>query len=213
MIVEREAVLHRLSVSRETTARLDVYVEVLSRWSRRMNLVGRATLADVWRRHIEDSAQLLALAPTDARRWLDLGSGAGLPGLVIAALAADQRPSLKVALVDSDSRKAAFLQTAAREMGLAPEIIACRIEMLDTPKADVVSARALAPLPKLLDYVTPHLAAGGVCLLPKGATFASELTEAAQHWHSRTQIVRSVTDPSAVILVIQEPTRGIESGC
>ena len=205
--MSREALLARLDVSRETSARLDALVAVLEKWSRTLNLVGKGTLAEVWTRHVEDSAQLWPLAPASARSWIDLGSGAGFPGLVIAALAADERPDLHVTLVESDTRKAAFLGAAAREMGVSVTIRDVRIEALEAPPADVVSARALASLDRLLDYAAPLLAPGGVCLFPKGAGHASELTEARRRWQCRVVAHPSRTDPAAVVLEIQELAR------
>lgn len=204
---DRAIVLDRLGVSRETAARLDAYVDVLAKWSPALNLVSRSTLANVWIRHIEDCAQIFPLASPDAQAWLDLGSGAGLPGLIIAALAQDQRPSLRVTMVEADARKVAFLQTAARAMNTSPTIVNARIEAASLPIADVISARALAPLGKLLDLAVPHLAPKGQCLFHKGSSVASELTDAALRWHSQVTTHRSVTDPSAVILEIQEPLR------
>lgn len=204
---DRTAVLGRLGVSRETAARLDAYVGLLIRWSPALNLVSRTTLPDVWTRHIEDSAQIWPLAPGAARTWLDLGSGAGLPGLVIAAVAHDQRTEMRVTLVEADVRKVAFLQAASRAMGISPAIVNARIETANLLPADVISARALAPLDRLLDLAVPHLAPQGRCLFHKGAGVASELTQAALPWHSRMTTHRSLTDPSAVILEIQEPSR------
>ena len=208
---DRAAVIDRLGVSRETAARLDAYVGMLAKWSPALNLVSRNTLESVWVRHIEDSAQIFRLAPPHARTWLDLGSGAGLPGLIVSALARDHRPGLSVTLVEADARKVAFLQAAARAMEVNPAIENARIENAILPSADVVSARALAPLDKLLDLAAPHLADGGLCLFHKGASAASELTDAALRWHTRVKTHRSVTDPSAVILEIQEPSRASAS--
>jgi len=185
-------------VSRETLERLEAYVETLAAWTRRINLVAPGSLPEVWRRHVADSAQLAALAPADAETWADLGSGAGLPGLVIAAM----RPGLAMTLVESDQRKAAFLRTAAAAMGLAPTVLAQRIEAAPPLAADVISARALAPLPKLIPLACRHAHAGTVCLFPKGARAESELTEAGRDWHSRVEQFESKTDRSGRILRI-----------
>ena len=185
-------------------ARLDSYVALLTAWNRRINLVSATTIPDVWRRHIADSAQILALAPPEARSWVDLGSGGGLPGLVIAALAAEQRPDLAVRLVESDARKSAFLAEAGRKMGLTVAIETTRIEALSPMPHDVVSARALAPLDRLCTMALPFSGPGTVFLLPKGARFETELTEAARHWHIHAEQIASRTDPDAVILRIKE---------
>jgi len=203
----REAVLQRLEASPETAARLDALVATLTRWAPRINLVARSTLETVWTRHVEDSAQLLDLVPTTARRWVDLGAGAGFPGLVIAAIAAERAPDLTLTLVESDSRKAAFLGAAARQMAVDVTIRISRIEALTSDAFDVVSARALAPLPKLLEYAAPLLAPNGVAVFPKGEGWKGELTEASERWHMAADVRPSVTHRDAVILVLSEIAR------
>jgi 16S rRNA (guanine527-N7)-methyltransferase len=204
---DRSAVLERLEADAETTDRLDALVETLERWAPRINLVARSTLDAVWTRHVEDSAQILRYAPVGARRWIDLGAGAGFPGLVVAALAASRVQDLAVTLVESDARKAAFLSAAARAMGVEVDIRISRIEALSPEPFDVVSARALASLPKLLDYASPLLAQGGVAMFPKGEGWRSELTEARRHWHMEVDVRPSVTHRDAVILVLSEIAR------
>ncbi|MCC6006276.1 MAG: class I SAM-dependent methyltransferase [Rhodobacteraceae bacterium] len=181
---------------------------MLQRWSGAINLVARPTLQDVWTRHILDSAQLWALRPARGALWADLGAGAGFPGLVIAAIAAEQAPGMAVALVESDQRKCAFLRSAAREMGLAPAIHTARAEVLPPLGADVVSARALAPLPLLWPMVRRHLAPGASALLPKGARAGAELAEALALWPLAVQKTQSWTDPNAVVLTITEQDGG-----
>jgi 16S rRNA (guanine527-N7)-methyltransferase len=203
----RAEALAVLNVSRETVSRLDAYAALLEKWNPAINLVAKSTLAELWTRHILDSAQLFDLAPLDAKRWADLGAGGGFPGLVIAILAAEKRPELKIALVESDARKAAFLQAALRETGLAAEVIAERIEKIPPLQADVVSARALAPLPKLLAYAERHLAEGGVALFPKGAGAEAELSESLERWQFSVQKHPSRTDQEAAVLRIGELKR------
>lgn len=198
----------RLGVSRETSDRLARLVALLRKWNPRINLVGKATLDGVWTRHVEDSAQLFALAPESAESWVDLGSGGGFPGLVVAAQAAGSGRDLKVTLVESDSRKCAFLATAAREMDVSATVLNRRIEGLETEPYDVVSARALAPLDRLLELAEPLTGPHTVRLFPKGAGASSELTDARKHWHIACRSHPSATDPAAVILEIQEATRG-----
>src|SRR6516162_5253130 len=164
-------------VSRETLARLAAYVALLEAWSTRINLVGRATLADPWRRHILDSAQLRPFVPAAARSLVDLGSGAGFPGLVLAILGVPG-----VALVEADSRKCAFLVEAARITGARITVLATRIEALSPRPFDVVTARALAPLERLIGLARPLLATDGLCLFLKGADTAAELTLARRRW-------------------------------
>jgi 16S rRNA (guanine527-N7)-methyltransferase len=195
------------AVSRETLDRLRRYEMLLREWAGRINLVSPASLAEVWHRHFADSAQLLGLAPPEARTWLDLGSGAGFPGMVIALLAAEARPALGVTLVEADQRKAAFLLTVARETGTRVTIEPRRIESLAPRRFDVVSARALAPLPRLVELAAPFLGPGSVALFPKGARAESELTAARRAWHSRVREVESMTDPAARILILTEVRR------
>jgi 16S rRNA (guanine527-N7)-methyltransferase len=196
-----------LDVSRETLDRLRTYAALLERWTPRINLVAPSTVGDLWTRHIVDSAQLFSLAPDTARRWVDLGSGGGLPGVVIAAMAADSRPDLQVHLVESDQRKAVFLRTVAREIGLSFSVHAVRAESLDPLDADVLSARALAPLDRLLDLAKRHLRPGGLCLFPKGATWRDEVRTALARHAFRCEEVESSTAPHAVILKIGDIVR------
>lgn len=196
-----------LDVSRETSERLRLLADLLRKWSPRINLVAKGTLEEAWERHVVDSAQIFALRPAGARDWADLGSGGGFPGLVIAALAAEAAPELRVTLVESDSRKCAFLATAAREMGVEARVVTSRIEALPRTVRDVVSARALAPLPRLLELAEGQAGPGTICLFPKGAGAACELTRAARNWHIRHRAHPSVTDPNAVVLELQEFSR------
>lgn len=189
-------------VSRETRARLDTHRTLLERWNPRINLVSKASLVDVWTRHFADSAQLWAHAPAGIGCWLDLGSGAGFPGLVIAAIAAEQAPSLRVLLVEADQRKAAFLTEVIRATGVNATVLARRIEDLPPQSADVISARALAPLPELLAHAEKHLRPGGICLFPKGETVHKELADAASRWRFEHRLHPSRTDARAALVEI-----------
>ena len=191
-------------VSRETMERLQAYAALLVKWNPTINLVAKSTIADAWHRHFADSAQLWALAPQDVTKWMDIGSGAGFPGLVIGAIAAEKAPSMRVTLVESDRRKSVFLQSAAREMGITVDVITKRIELLEPQGADILSARALSSLTQLLEFAEKHRKPNGVCLFPKGARANSELTEASSCWHMAYETFPSVTDPDAVILRIGE---------
>ncbi len=186
-------------VSRETLERLDLYAALLRKWNRAINLVGPATLPDLWRRHFLDSAQVAAhLPPPPAgrlRRIADLGSGAGFPGLVLAILGCGE-----IHLVESDQRKAQFLREVSRETGCGAAVHAARIEELSPLSADVITARALAPLPKLIDYAAGHLLSGGVLLFLKGAESEAELTAAAAGWSMTTESWPSRSDPRGRIL-------------
>ena len=182
-------------VSRETLARLEAYAGLLTRWSDRINLVGRDTLPDLWRRHMLDSAQLRPLIPDGAQSLIDLGSGAGFPGLVLAILGAPG-----VELVEADSRKAAFLREAARVTEANVTIRPCRIAALPPHPVDVVTARALAPLDRLLDLARPFLGPGTACLLPKGERAEEELTLARKDWTMIASRHHSIADPRGVVL-------------
>jgi 16S rRNA (guanine527-N7)-methyltransferase len=162
--------------------------------------VAKSTLPDLWRRHIWDSAQLAPLIPENARTLADLGSGAGFPGLVLAAM----RPGLAVTCHESTGKKCAFLQAAAERMALPVTLENRRIEALPYQAYDVVTARALAPLPLLLSYAAPLTHPNSVCLFLKGQNLGSELTEAHKSWKMETSQVPSQTDPSGAILVVRK---------
>jgi len=189
-----------VDVSRETGDQLDALVNTLIRWQKAINLVGRTTMEDIWIRHVLDSAQLKVLIPDDAKSLVDLGSGAGFPGLVLAAM----RPDLDITLIESDARKAAFLGEAARHMGLKklPKIVIGRIEDVAPAQADIVTARALAPLRQLLKWADRHRTATAICLFHKGKDWQAELTEAMKDWDIPCQPFTSVTALDAVILRI-----------
>ncbi|MCG6121731.1 MAG: 16S rRNA (guanine(527)-N(7))-methyltransferase RsmG [Microvirga sp.] len=201
------AALAPFRVSRETRARLQTVVEELTRWQKAQNLVGPSTLAQVWSRHIADSLQLVALAP-DARRWLDLGSGAGFPGLVIAIAlmeAAPDEPKAVVHCVESNAKKCAFIRHAARLTGAPVDVHNARIESVIggfVGSVDVVTARALAPLAQLLDWTFPLLTSGAVGLFPKGDQASAELTEARKSSTFTVDEFPSATDPRGRILRI-----------
>jgi 16S rRNA (guanine527-N7)-methyltransferase len=197
-----QAFAARFDVSRETLERLTAYHGLLEKWGARINLVSRSTLEEIWVRHFHDSAQLLDLSPPGARLWVDLGSGAGFPGLVIAILAAERRPDLSVRLIESDQRKAAFLRSVTRETGVKADVVAERIESATPCGADVLSARALAPLATLLKMAQRHLSPDGVALFLKGARHRQELVEALESFTFDCEEYRSETDEEAVILKI-----------
>ena len=194
------------TVSRETVERLEIYAECLRHWQRAINLVSPATIDDLWHRHFADSAQVLAYA-TDSKSWADLGSGAGFPGMVLAILSINN-PDFNVQLIESNGKKCAFLRHVARETGVAVEIIEARIETLTkkptlTP-VDCVTARALSPLCKLLDYAAPLFADNTKALFLKGREWQGELAEAGKHWSFRSRLHPSRTDPQGQIVEIHE---------
>lgn len=196
-----EAFAREYNVSRETMARLEVYHALLGKWTSKINLISKASYADAWTRHFADSAQLWALRSEAAASWMDLGSGGGFPGLVVAIIAAGEAPEMKVTLVESDQRKSAFLATVARECGLATAIISERIEAV-TAKAEVISARALAPLPDLLAFSEKARLPGGICLFPKGETVHKEIADASRQWRFDYRVHPSRTDERAAIVEI-----------
>jgi 16S rRNA (guanine527-N7)-methyltransferase len=199
---DRERALTLTPVSRETLARLDRFVELLLDTQSHTNLIGPATIPQLWTRHIADSLQLLDLAP-EAKVWLDLGSGPGFPGLVIACALTDQ-PGAAVHLVESVGKKAAFLQRAVETLALPATVHHIRVEDLASRfAAHVITARALAPLPKLFGYVAPWLKSGVQALLPKGQDVEAELTEAAKHWKIEADLVASRTNPAGRIVVVR----------
>ena len=198
------ALASSLNVSRETFERLEHYVALLHKWNPKINLVSRGTLQDVWERHIRDSLQVFEAAEGLAGAWVDLGSGGGLPGLVVALA---QHPGFSVTLLESDQRKAAFLRTVLRETGSTGTVIAERIEATEPQSAAVLSARALAALPQLLGFCERHLAQEGVALLPKGITWKNEVAEAQKSFSFHCEAIKSCTQEGAVILRIREISR------
>jgi 16S rRNA (guanine527-N7)-methyltransferase len=178
---------------------LHAFAALLHKWNAALNLVSPADLENVWARHIADSLQLISLIPADANRGIDLGSGAGFPGLVVSLA-----HGLPFDLIEADQRKAAFLREAARVTKAPVQVHAARIEALELPPAPLVTARALAPLPRLLPLVFSKLAPSGIALLPKGAGYSAELTAARREWQMNVQSVPSRTAPGAVILRISE---------
>ena len=189
-------------VADDTLDKLEVYVDLLGRWGRRVNLVGRASLGDPWRRHVLDSAQLHPLLPDDRRALVDLGSGAGLPGLILAIMG-----TTGVHLVESTGRKCAFLARALHETGAEARVHRRCIEELVPFPAGVVTARACAPLPRLFGLAWPFVEGGGQCLFLKGRKVDEELTESAKEWTMEVTRSTSLSDPSGMILKVENLSR------
>jgi 16S rRNA (guanine527-N7)-methyltransferase len=185
-------------VSRETSARLEAYAGFLREWSARINLIGAATLGDLWRRHFLDSAQLLRYVPAGTRSLIDLGSGAGFPGLVLAISGVPG-----VELVEADARKCAFLREAARITAAPVEIRNTRIAALPPHVVDVVTARGCAPLDRLLVLAQPFIGPDTVCLFPKGERVEQELAAARRDWTMDLTRHASRSDPRGVILCLR----------
>jgi len=189
-------------VSHETLARLEIYRTLLLKWQRSINLVAESTLEEVWRRHFLDSGQLLRHLPAETRVLADLGSGAGFPGLVLAILGVPE-----VHLIESDQRKATFLREVARETAAPVMVHSSRIETVQGLQAQVVTARALAPLAKLLPLAQPLLAPEGICLFLKGQTADEELTAVQQSWKVTVERLGSDSDQRGVILRLGQLSR------
>ena len=196
-----------IPVSRETLARLEAYAALLTRWSARINLIGRDTITDLWRRHILDSAQLRAFVPNRARSMIDLGSGAGLPGLVLAILGVPG-----VELIEADSRKCAFLREALRVTGAAALIRPCRIEAVPRHPVDIITARACAPLDRLVGLAEPFLGPDSECLFLKGERIEQELTIAREGWTMTVSACQSRSDPRGGVLRLQQVARELRRG-
>lgn len=202
--LDPEGFAEAAGVSRETSVRLERYLALLIKWQKTINLVAQSSLDDPWRRHFLDSAQL---APHigDAGIVVDLGSGAGFPGLVLAIVA----PRLAVHLIESDARKAAFLIEAVRETGASAKVHCLRAESAAraVPPAEIVTARALAPLPTLLQLAVPLLRTNGACLFLKGAGVEAELTQAGKTWKMDGERFPSRSDPTGTILRLRNVAR------
>lgn len=194
-------------VSRETMERLELYAALLKKWNPRINLVSKSTIPELWTRHFLDSAQIFDLYDDPDGGWLDIGSGGGFPGLVVAILAAEKAPTTRITLVESDRRKATFLRQVVRETGISAQVLDSRIQELASQGASTISARALADLSSLCAFAAQHLSSGGTALFPKGATWEKEVSEAQKLWRFDLEATKSVTDPAAVILKLREIAR------
>lgn len=198
----------RLSrVSRETMERFYLYESLVLKWQSRINLVSESSLQDLWGRHMWDSAQLTQIVPPKSKVWVDLGSGAGFPGLVVALIGADDN---FVHLIESDQRKCAFLREVVRQTQAAAEVHNIRIEALKgsteviPDHVDVITSRACAPLDRLLGYAFQFWGPDTVALLHKGRNTDSELTDAAEYWNMSYELIPSLSDPDGVILKVTE---------
>jgi len=199
-----EEFFSQIAVSRETADKLRLYAELLKKWQPKINLVGPATIPDLWRRHFLDSAQLFPHLPEGP--VLDVGSGAGFPGLVLAVMRGEG--AAPIHLIESDARKGAFLREAAR-LTAAPAIVyTSRIEALKPFDISAVTARALAPVAVLLGLVEPFLTPSVQCLFLKGERLEDELTEASKDWKMTLDRIPSVSDPNGFILSLKEVRRG-----
>ena len=197
--------LSGLDVSRETFDRLSTYVQLLRKWNPAINLVSKTTLDDAWARHIVDSSQVFFAAP-QFDKWADIGTGGGFPGLVVGILSYAQNPDSEITLIEADRRKSSFLRNVSRETDLNVKIVTERIEMAPEENVDVLSARALAPLDKLLEFTMRHRKPDGVSLFPKGIRFQEELDAAKKKWNFDYEVIQSRVDSNSVILKIGKVT-------
>ena len=195
-----------LLISDQAIDRLNQFVTLVLKWNPTINVIAKSTVTDIWNRHILDSIQVIRCARPEQRLWLDLGSGGGFPGVVVAILAAELFPDLRFTLVESDKRKSVFLTQAARQLALSFTVLSGRIEEIDPQYADVVSARALAPLQELCGLAKRHLSAQGVCAFLKGANADAEIDQAAKNWSFDLERSDSITDPRSSVLFL----RGLE---
>ena len=194
------------NVSRETEQRLRQFEALVLKWTKKINLVSKGDVPQIWTRHIVDSLQIYDLAP-ESGDWLDIGSGGGFPGVVAAIMARETGSDRKFTLVDSDQRKCAFLRTASRELGLDISVYADRVEDMRPMGASVLSARALDDLDGLLHYTSKHLLPSGTALFPKGESWEKEHKAAQKHWSYQLEVTKSNTNPKATILKITEISR------
>lgn len=197
-----------LDVSRETLAKLEDFLELVAKWNPRINLVSAGSLEGAWQRHVLDSAQLWGMVRATDGIWLDIGSGAGFPGIVISILAQQSATGVEVVLVESDLRKAVFLREVVRQLGLKAVVHSARIEKIAPVSAKFISARALAGLGDLLRMVDEHQGAGCVSLFLKGQGYAAELDQCRRDWSLECEAIPSKTDPRGAVLKIWDVRHG-----
>lgn len=188
-----------MNVSRETQHKLDIFTDLAFKWNEKINLFSRSTKDNFAQRHIADSVQLFDHAP-NFLHWVDLGSGGGFPGLPVAICALERHPEARFTLVESDQRKSAFLREVARVLGLPVSVVTKRIEAIPSLQADILSARALAPLDKLIEFTVLHRKQEGIALFPKGVSHAKEIADAREKWHFDVKVHPSRTEDQSVIL-------------
>lgn len=205
-MIGKEEFRARIDVSRETFERLEALEALLGKWNSAINLVSPQTLSQVWSRHFLDSAQIFQIA-RNPHHWADLGSGGGFPGLIVAIMAHEMAPDMQISLVESDKRKSAFLSTSANSLGIKVTVHAQRIEAVAALSADILSARALAPLTDLLGLGARHIAPNGRYLFPKGGRWREELAVAQKNWNFEYTAHQSATNSEAVVLEIQGAER------
>jgi 16S rRNA (guanine527-N7)-methyltransferase len=198
----KQILLYDLNVSRETLGDLTKMVESLKKWNKTINLVGKSTIDSVWSRHILDSAQMWSQRPENLKTWVDLGSGGGFPALVLAILGKAQAPGVCFHMIESDARKCAYLRNVSRETSLNTRIHTVRIEKSEPIMADVVSARALAPVETLLSFSQRFLSDSAFCLFLKGQACDTEEEKARESWSFQSEKIKSISDDTGSIIKI-----------
>ena len=201
--ITTETFISQLNVSRETLDRFLLYAEILAKWQAKINLISESSMVNVWSRHFLDSAQLYDLVPRGAKTLLDIGSGAGFPGMVLAVMGVKN-----ITLVEADSRKCLFLSEVLRETGKHANIVNCRIEKFDGGYFDIITARALAPMDKLLSYINPHFGPSTKGLFLKGEQVDRELTKAKKQWKLEYKTVPSITNDRGSIIIAEKISIG-----
>ena len=196
-----------LSVSRETLQRLYSYEMMVSRWNSTINLVSKTSLKDLWGRHIVDSSQIYSCAQPKAGLWLDLGSGGGFPGVVIAIIAKELSPKLEIVLVESDTRKCIFLRSVIRELGIGARVENSRIEAFELSNVSFLSARALANMNSLCGFAEKFVSRETICFFPKGEFYEKEVAECKKNWNFKHEIVKSRTSDKGRIIVVRSLER------
>ena len=204
MAQPRPTLCDDMDVSRETCDRLRDFADLLTIWSGKINLISASTVPTIWERHILDSMQLFPISEPSGRHWCDLGSGGGMPGLVMAILGKEHRPLTLFTLIESDARKAAFLKHVIQRQDLHAQVITKRIETAEPQNADVISARALAPMDRLLGYVFRHGAEDSAAFLLKGQHYLREMEAASRFWRFSADLIQSKTDENSRILKIRK---------
>ncbi len=198
-----ESFCDKYHVSRETYLKLERYCQSLIEWQQKFNLVSKNTLNDIWSRHIEDSAQIFEHIPQKSKKLLDIGSGAGFPGMVIAIMSAEKTPYLNITLVDSVLKKTVYLNHVKEISDLSnTNILNCRMEKLSGQKFDVITARAVTSLDNLLEYSSPILSKNGICIFLKGRSYKEEIAAAKHNWNFDCQEIPSRTSDDGKILII-----------
>ncbi len=190
------------NVSRETFLKLKEYQSMLNDWQQRFNLVSSSSLSDAWNRHFLDSAQLFEFIPDISKKLYDFGSGAGFPGMVLAVLAKEKMPNLKVALIESINKKTVYLNAVKDKLGVDVDVLNCRIESMPDDTVDVITSRAMTSLTDLLKYSFKFCSKETVCIFPKGKKYKEELIEAHKSWKFKCDIVSSKQSDEGKILII-----------